>query len=401
MAAKTYCLASAKGGSGKTMICASFAAFLAGIGKRVLMIDVDLATHGLTLLYLNEVNQHRENCTSEGPCGLFDRGGWSAERDIVHLPNQVDFIPATFHFGFECVGDMDIPPDDLMWWIDAAKSGYDYVFLDAQAGTDIYSRLAMSRIASDEVVIVSEYDPLSAAGVERLKGIMRDELVYSRTWVLINKILPEFAATSGDFLEISRYLTPIPWDADVVRAYARRQLPIDLEYGNQFTLAVMQTLKVLLGKDISAQIDLWAESQASSIRTPIEEQYEDAEAELANLLRLRAASAEKDTRFRNRRLVRTFLLTAYSGIVAFFVLSRYDMSTRIAAAATTSAMTTAAVAVLLTFLGNTGRGSRLAEKELEDARLRRQLTVLEDKLKRLEVLRQADLRTLVEERRPA
>jgi len=48
-------------------------------------------------------------------------------------------------------------------------------------------------------------------------------------------------------------------------------------------------------------------------------------------------------------------------------------------------------------------GSKLwqkdAEREFEEARLNRQLVVVEDKLKRLEVLRKADLRTLVKERK--
>ena len=79
MKAKIYCLASAKGGSGKTVLCASFAAFLAELGRKVLILDVDAATYGLTLLYLNEVNSRKEDGRS---CqnnllskGLFDGGG--------------------------------------------------------------------------------------------------------------------------------------------------------------------------------------------------------------------------------------------------------------------------------------------------------------------------------------
>jgi hypothetical protein len=35
-------------------------------------------------------------------------------------------------------------------------------------------------------------DPVSAAGVERLKDLARDDFTYERTWILLNKILPEF-----------------------------------------------------------------------------------------------------------------------------------------------------------------------------------------------------------------
>jgi hypothetical protein len=48
-------------------------------------------------------------------------------------------------------------------------------------------------------------------------------------------------------------------------------------------------------------------------------------------------------------------------------------------------------------------GSKLwekdAEREFEEARFNRQLIVVEDKLKRLEILRKADLRTLIKERK--
>ena len=225
------------------------------------MVDVDNATHGLTLLHLNEVNRHMEVTTDDGatPVGLFDGQTFSHERDVVTLPNQVGLVPATFDFRIDAAPpDFDLQ-DALRAVIAFARSSdYGYVFLDAQAGADSYSRIAMSKNICDKVIIVTEYDPLSAAGVERLKAIMQDDLGYARTWVLVNKMLPDFADSYSDFLEVVRYLSPIPWDADVVRAYAKRSLPLELNYGNSFTLAVMQTLKRLLGSELAGRIDAWA-----------------------------------------------------------------------------------------------------------------------------------------------
>ena len=109
--AKIYCLASAKGGSGKTVLCASFAAFLTELGKKVLMVDLDAATNGLTLLYLNEVNEHRDQFYAKEisenailPKGLFDSRGLArgfANCDVVILPNKVHLLPATFRFRAE------------------------------------------------------------------------------------------------------------------------------------------------------------------------------------------------------------------------------------------------------------------------------------------------------------
>ena len=101
-----------------------------------------------------------------------------------------------------------------------SESEYDFIFLDAQAGTDLYAK-ETAKLA-DQCIIVSEFDPVSAQGIERLKVHFSDILDPRRTWVLFNKILPEFAQAIGEGLAVARYLPPIPWDADVVRAFANR-----------------------------------------------------------------------------------------------------------------------------------------------------------------------------------
>ncbi|MBF0611027.1 MAG: ParA family protein [Magnetococcales bacterium] len=57
MTAQVICFASAKGGAGKTILTASFGSFLADLKKKVLLIDCDWSTHGLTLLYLEPVKK--------------------------------------------------------------------------------------------------------------------------------------------------------------------------------------------------------------------------------------------------------------------------------------------------------------------------------------------------------
>jgi cellulose biosynthesis protein BcsQ len=400
MVSKTYCFASVKGGSGKTVLCSSFAAFLADLGKKVLMVDVDVATHGLTLFYLDEVNDHKKRvCEDHGkPNGLFDSESFSSDRDTVHLANKVDLLPATYYFHIQ-----EVIPDTqlrsaLSEIVNQAKGNYDYIFLDAQAGADVFARLAMSEEISDEVIIVTEYDPLSAAGVERLKAVMRDELIYVRTWVLLNKMLPDFVETFSDFLEISKYLSPIPWDADVIRAYSRRRLPLDLEYGNHFTLAVMQTLKRLLPPEIVSQMETWAESRASNIRQPIEEQYIDAEKELKGMLEKRLKSYKIAT---TRRLIRVAAVVTFPAVLIAWVITSgaFEEAFRFSSRVLISLIVFFITMISVIFLYGSKLWEKDAEREFEEARFNRQLIVVEDKLKRLEVLRKADLRTLIKERK--
>lgn len=392
---KTYCLASAKGGSGKTVICASFAAFLAKLGYTALIVDTDNATHGLTLLYLKEVREHKETKINgdDRPSGIFETQPLSYERDVVHLSHGVDFLPATFDFSVkpnESTFDLQLLPilKDISVW--ARSVGYDYILLDAQAGTDICSRVAMSKDISDEVIIVTEYDPLSAAGVERLKATMREALDPMRTWVLINKMLPDFVDTFSDFLEISRYLNPIPWDADVVRAYARRALPIDLVQGNQFTLALMQTLRSLLGKEASAQLDSWAEGRASQIREPLRNQYRDAELTLETLIQ-RKQQLEREGR--SQRWMQTTVLLNVFVMLAIFV-SRQTQDSSLDDLLGVYALLFGVIS-LTTYLYLRNLKNRSSAKEVESARINIQIDIVTEELKRLEVLQKADLRTLV------
>ena len=141
--AKTFCFASVKGGSGKTLLCSSFAAFLAELGKKVLMVDVDVATHGLTLFYLDEVNDHKKTiCEDHGrPNGLFDEESFLSDRDTIHLANKVDLLPATFYFQIrEAIPETQLR-SALQEIVNQAKGNYDYILLDAQAGADVFSRL--------------------------------------------------------------------------------------------------------------------------------------------------------------------------------------------------------------------------------------------------------------------
>ncbi|GLZ37802.1 ParA family protein [Actinokineospora sp. NBRC 105648] len=273
MRARVICLASAKGGSGKTMLTASLATFVGSLGRRVLIVDTDAATNGLTLLYLTQVVAFADTAAVE-PEGLFDADalpvrGSGLPVDVVPLSENVDLLPATF------VGKNteDVPVADyayrLRQVLTDARSEYDLVLLDAQAGADEYARVAVDPRVSDRVLIVSEYDPMSAAGVERLKVLMGEGLAYARTWIVLNKMLPEFAKSFGEFLEIARYAPPIPWDAAVVRAYARRSLALDLEYGNEHTVAIMRVLGTVIGEEIADDLDRWADTRVELLREPI------------------------------------------------------------------------------------------------------------------------------------
>jgi len=402
MSARILCFGSAKGGSGKTSLVATFATFLSKLSKKTLLVDSDLATNGLTLLFLKEVRVTSElvRSTRKSPRGLFDALFESATPDIVQLADALHLIPASFTLHNDSTSIPEAKARDAFKeMLTSLREEYDYIFIDAQAGADEMGRVAMSRDVSDEVVLVSEYDPMSAAGVERLKALLRDDLTYDRTWVLLNKILPEFAKSFSDFMEVAKYLSPIPWDAEVVRAYARRQLAINTETGNDYTIAVMHTIRGLCGESIKKELAEWLESRAAIIRQPLQQQYSDAEKEYEFLLRSefdakQASRAIKSFRMFAIAMTAMILFGSLGFFSALVTQGKYlfELPTSIA---TVAAVATSLLAISFAATRTTISSKRSVEQQVLAARRERQLQVVHERLKRLEFLKTLDPETLL------
>jgi cellulose biosynthesis protein BcsQ len=390
MKAKAICFASAKGGSGKTILATTFATFLAAIGKRVLLIDTDASTNGLTLMHLKEVLLQTETslAATRQPRGIYEIDP-ATPAEIIHLPTGVHLIPATYAFQNTDTVPVEKYRLALTATLTSVRRDYDYVFIDAQAGSDEYAHVALSRGVCDEVVIVSEYDPISAAGVERLKGLFREDLTYPRTWILLNKMLPDFVNAFSDFLEVARYLSPIPWDAEVVRAYARRKVALDFESGNAHTLAVAQTLRSLLGDEIAVDMEEWMARRSVAIREPIAQQYADLERELEALI---AQRFEAETVMSRRSVLQKGLsLASMFGAITLTILYGLRGGAWYLLAAT-------ALAILSVIFFNVG-GKPATEQKVIQERFRRRQQDLEERLSALRTLRDADLQTLINARR--
>jgi cellulose biosynthesis protein BcsQ len=415
---KVICFASAKGGSGKTTLTATFAAFLAEVGYKVLLLDCDEATNGLTLLHIDRVNSYPDEMQiprSEA-LGLFDIVGDSGRPpDVIGIGPGLWLGPATFSF----VPRSPQSPDEFDRAIGSTISmlgeNFDFIFLDAQAGSDPVSLVAMSERRSDLVVVVSEYDPLSAAGVERLKALSGSSLSFDRTWIVLNKMLPEFISSFSDFLSVSHYLPPLPWTADVVRAYARRQLALNFETGNEFTLAALQSLKAIPLPGLRDKLEKWSEKKAAMLREPINEQYSDLEIALKEVSQQLSAKRYKYLQRSNfiRMLAGVALvLVVQIAFLAFFNYAR--VSEDIASVGLVPWLTDIrSVPIMLMFgvvlaatLYFMRRITSVAlrfeysndsdiESDVELGRLSRQRDIYRERLRELEAIRAADYNTIV------
>lgn len=393
--ARVLTLASAKGGSGKTSLSASIAMMLGALGRRVLLVDADAATNGLTLLFLRQVVDGTSNDDRDGPrvVGMFDsHGAEPSEPAVISLGPDVDLLPATAKFDDSESGSLKAFENRLDWVRRDLGASYDVIILDAQAGADRFAAAAMSRRVSDMVVLVSEYDPMSAAGIERLKALFREDLTYERTWVALNKVLPEFAKYAGDFLEIARYLPPLPWDAEVVRAYARRRLALDLENGNTYTLAILRMVRTLFGEWIEPFADKWLSERADAIRQPIQAQYSDLEKELAGI---RVATRVRESRSKQAQRIFNASMGIWIVAVLLLTVATFQSSDAFLWHITMNVAMALGVSAVLYFgyfilkiRGPYGRDA--VDQELAQSRLERRRTAIESTLRQLDVLRAAD-----------
>ncbi len=388
MMARVFCMASAKGGSGKTVLAATFGTFLASMDKRVLLVDTDAATNGLSLFYLRNVVRRIE-ANPELPTGLFE---WSPgdSLDVVEIAPGLDLLPATYRFQ----NTESIPLADyrasLRSCVGTLRDGYDYIFLDAQAGSDEFAQVAIDTDVSDRVIIVSEYDPISAAGVERLKALFAEELEYRRTWILLNKMLPEFVKSFSDFMEIARYLSPVPWTSDVVRSYARRELALDLDEGNDYTIAIVQTLRTLLYDDARGELDDWLDQRTRDLREPITAQLKEIDRELGLLYQRRSQADRAITRLRATVVSVASILGA-----VFVVVSVLLLKNDVATLAPILGVGTAAQVFLLAL----SRVERFNMSRHRSDQYDRDIVELESRRARLRVLQDMDMEDLVRSRR--
>jgi cellulose biosynthesis protein BcsQ len=398
--AKIVSFASPKGGSGKTVVSASLARLLSGLGKKVLMIDADRATNGLTLLYLDELVKNKDRSDenrTDIPRGLFDYEASTPDRKrsvVTHFTvDGVDVVPATYSMKPTSDTPIDVFESTLSAVLRISRVEYDYIFIDSQAGTDEFARIAMRQ--ADETIIVSEFDPISTEGVDRLRRLFPEELSYVHTWILFNKILPEFASSIGDLLRVARYLDPIPWDADVVRAFSHRKLAIDMEKGNAFTFAIMRTLESLLGDEITQELTNWRKDKQEAIREPARMQLASLEMEIKDTEKA-LVDASFRTRYARRRIrvFQEFIVTAVVVAVILF-LSLSTLSGVAIPINGTAVLMTAAIVIALTFLANffLQERTRSEEEYWEETRLslERRLSDLEESRQKYKALVDSEL----------
>lgn len=153
----------------------------------------------------------------------------------------------------------------------------------------------------------------------------------------------------------------------------------------------------MCGDSIQKQLASWVQSRAAVIRQPLEQQYLDAEKEMAFLLS-RQSKIERKKQIR-RLAGLTLFAVSILGLMSFAYFSEVYYVKELYVKGLGDYLIYGGVALVgLYFVFTAVPMLEGVQVQLDEARYDRQLELLKDKLKRLELLRTLDPETLLQRR---
>ncbi len=172
---------SGKGGTGKTSVCAGLATALAASGERVLCIDCDVGLRNLDISL---------GMSDSGALSFLEvcSGAYPLERAAKHPDyEKLRFLTAPVN----CEAQ-DVDPAEFARLVHLARREFDYVFLDAPAGTEAGFRLAAEN--ADRHLLVTGSDPAAVRDAGRT-GQLLERMEKKNVRLIVNRIQPKMVQT--------------------------------------------------------------------------------------------------------------------------------------------------------------------------------------------------------------
>lgn len=166
-------IASGKGGVGKSTVAVFLSLAIAGMGKRVLLIDGDMGLGSLPdILSVSEDCTYTWSDVADEVCHL--------EQALVNVNEKLQLIASPAFF------DTDFDSDAIKNIADTLDSEYDYIIIDAAAG--VGSSLTRAAKGADRAILVATADVVSVNAAEKAaKAIESMGISKSDMRILINR----------------------------------------------------------------------------------------------------------------------------------------------------------------------------------------------------------------------
>lgn len=210
--ARIIAIASGKGGTGKTTLTANIGICLSRLGKKVLLIDADVAMANLSLILGMQ----------SSPITLHDvlLGEAQVHDSIYDGPEGIHFIPS----GLSLDNYKRVDSERLTGLVEQLDESYDYILLDAAAGIEKNVLSALS--SAQETLIITM--PTSPAIADALKTkIVAQRLKSKVIGVVINFVMGEKGEITkqeiSSILELPIY-GAVPFDSEVRKTFMQQKV---------------------------------------------------------------------------------------------------------------------------------------------------------------------------------
>jgi len=236
-----FAVASGKGGTGKTSLCAGIASCLAAEGARVLCIDADIGLRNLDIsLGVSEL--------AAVPFTELLRGTYTAESIPEHPKIPGLFLltaPIT-----ETPESVDL--GQYREFLETVRQQFDYCLIDAPAGIGAGFRMACA--GADRVLVVAGSDPASLRDAASVAALLA-ERPRGSVKLVVNRVVPKLFAqmnTTVDELMDGAglpLLGLVPEDPNVTLA-AAAGMPLILYTGKKAARACLNIARRLKGRAV-------------------------------------------------------------------------------------------------------------------------------------------------------
>jgi len=233
--------ASGKGGVGKTTIVANVGTALAKKGKKVLLIDADVAMANLSLILGMESSPITINDVLKGESNI---------NDVIYKgPAGLEIIPASL--ALQSFKNLDL--SKLPEYVKQISSKYDFVILDCPAGVGEDTLAAM--VSANEVFIV--INPYSLSIADALKTKITAQRVNAKPIGIIVNMAGHYKGEITEkeivkMMELPSY-GEIPFDEEVRKAFFNKKIvPIVLKDKKNIAAKSFENVADrILGKEIT------------------------------------------------------------------------------------------------------------------------------------------------------
>jgi cellulose biosynthesis protein BcsQ len=266
---------SAKGGSGKTILSATTAYTLLQAGMKVVTIDTDFSTRGLSLYLLGSVLESNELIVQSKHC-LFDSVSENVDVNLVTplkiMRGQIEYHVVisnkdVWRGGVPSEATMD-PLHYFNYLHDLCerfRDEYDYIIMDTRGGYDFTS--AAPATISDGYIVVVEADKVSVEQVSgfikkmdefadspvasfqsqrnraKLKGFIINKAIFS----VDEQVFPQALAREYG----SKTFGVIPMDRDAIRAYQLKSIPQEAVPDSDFSYHSLRAIEHVISPSIN------------------------------------------------------------------------------------------------------------------------------------------------------